>query len=136
MSGAPAGASLGSRPLAPIGQQPASVSPTVSHRGSNGGGCAPKTPALVQYLHYYWTTFRINIHEAKSHLSRYIERLLKGEVILLCKRNVPIAEIRGLPPRRTEPRPVGLDRGRLAVPKSFFEPLPDDLVDGFRGSSP
>lgn len=77
---------------------------------------------------------RINIHEAKTHLSRYIERILRGEVILLCKRNVPIAEIRAVPPRRMEPRPVGLARGVLSVPAAFFEPLPDEVVDGFEGA--
>ncbi len=76
---------------------------------------------------------RINIHEAKTHLSRYVHRLLKGEAILLCRRNVPVAEIRALPPRRTEPRPIGLASGKLVVPPSFFEPLPDELLDGFSG---
>ena len=78
---------------------------------------------------------RLNIHEAKTHLSRYLERLLKGEVIVLCKRNIPIAEIRALPAPRTEQRPVGLAKGELTVPPSFFEPLPEDLVEGFRGPS-
>ena len=34
---------------------------------------------------------RLNIHEAKTHLSRYLARLAEGELILLCKRNVPVA---------------------------------------------
>ncbi len=78
---------------------------------------------------------RLNIHEAKTHLSRYLQRLLKGEGILLCKRNVPIAEIRPLPPTRTSRRPIGLAKGELTVPPSFFEPLPTDIVEAFRGSS-
>jgi antitoxin (DNA-binding transcriptional repressor) of toxin-antitoxin stability system len=41
---------------------------------------------------------KLNIHEAKTHLSRYLSRLAKGETITLCKRNVPIAEIRPIPP--------------------------------------
>ena len=41
---------------------------------------------------------RVNIHEAKTHLSRYVERLLGGEVIQLCRRNIPVAELRALPP--------------------------------------
>jgi antitoxin (DNA-binding transcriptional repressor) of toxin-antitoxin stability system len=80
------------------------------------------------------TMIRINIHEAKTHLSRYLARLLKGETILLCKRNIPIAEIRPLPTPRDRPRPIGLARRELSVPEAFFEPLPDDLVDGFRSS--
>jgi antitoxin (DNA-binding transcriptional repressor) of toxin-antitoxin stability system len=74
---------------------------------------------------------RINIHEAKTNLSRYLARLRRGEVIVLCKRNVPIAELRPLPPARDRKRPIGLARGRLKVPASFFQPLPEDLVQGF-----
>ncbi len=74
---------------------------------------------------------RLNIHEAKTHLSRYLPRLAKGEIILLCKRNVPIAEIRPLPPPRTKKRPIGLDKGKFTVPKEFFDPLPDELLRAF-----
>lgn len=76
---------------------------------------------------------RLNVHEAKTHLSRYLDRLADGEIILLCRRNVPIAEIRGLPRRRVEPRPVGLAADEFDVPESFFEPLPDDVLDAFEG---
>jgi len=78
---------------------------------------------------------QINIHEAKTHLSRYLKRLAKGETIILCKRNTPIAEIRPLPPPRKKPRPLGLDRGKFVVPKEFFDPLPDELLDLFEGKS-
>jgi len=76
---------------------------------------------------------RLNIHEAKTHLSRYLKRLAKGEHIVLCLRNVPIAEIRPLPAPETKPRPIGLARGRFTVPPSFFEPLPNELLDAFEG---
>jgi antitoxin (DNA-binding transcriptional repressor) of toxin-antitoxin stability system len=78
---------------------------------------------------------RLNIHEAKTHLSRYLARLAKGETILLCKRNVPIAEIRPLPTERNKPRPVGLGKGTFQVPPDFFDPLPDEMVAAFRGES-
>ncbi len=89
---------------------------------------------MVMFLVYYMTMIRINIHEAKTHLSRYLARLLKGETIVLCKRNVPIAEIRPIAGGRDRPRPVGLARGQLSVAKAFFEPLPDEVLDSFRGS--
>jgi antitoxin (DNA-binding transcriptional repressor) of toxin-antitoxin stability system len=76
---------------------------------------------------------RINIHEAKTHLSRYLDRLAKGETIILCRRNVPIAEIRALPQRSKRRRPVGLARGELTVPPSFFEPLPEEVLEAFEG---
>lgn len=75
---------------------------------------------------------RVNIADAKTHLSRYVERVEDGETIVLCRRNVPIAEIRPLPKPPSGLRPVGIDRG-MSIPASFFEPLPQDLLDAFRG---
>jgi antitoxin (DNA-binding transcriptional repressor) of toxin-antitoxin stability system len=79
---------------------------------------------------------KLNVHEAKTHLSEHLERLCAGkeDVIVLCKRNVPIAEIRPLPRERAVARPVGLGRGKVKIPRSFFEPLPDDLLDAFDGA--
>jgi antitoxin (DNA-binding transcriptional repressor) of toxin-antitoxin stability system len=76
---------------------------------------------------------KINIHEAKTHLSRYLARLAKGETIVLCKRNVPVAEIRPLPARRHAKRPIGLAKGSFTVPAAFFETLPADLLAAFSG---
>lgn len=79
---------------------------------------------------------KLNIHEAKTNLSKYLDRLAKGEKILLCRRNVPIAEIRPLPPKTGSIRPIGLAKGQFEVPESFFEPLPDDFLDAFNGKGP
>lgn len=75
----------------------------------------------------------INIHEAKAKLSEYLEATARGERVLICKRNRPVAELRAVSAARDAPRPVGGAKGRLTVPASFFEPLPDDLVDAFSG---
>ena len=88
---------------------------------------------LVRLLGYIGTMIKLNIHEAKTHLSRYLERLARGEKILLCKRNIPIAEIRGLPRQRNTKRPIGLAKGKFKVPPAFFEPLPAELIDAFHG---
>lgn len=77
---------------------------------------------------------KLNIHEAKTHLSRYLDRLAKGETILLCKRTVPIAEIRPLPvPKKAKRRPIGLAKGDFEIPKEFFKPLPAELLRLFSG---
>ena len=75
---------------------------------------------------------RVNVAEAKAHLSRYLESVERGETVVLCRRNVPIAEIRALPKRALEPRPVGIDRG-MTVSAAFFEPLTDELLAAFEG---
>lgn len=77
---------------------------------------------------------KLNIHEAKTHLSKYLAKLKAGERILLCKRNHPVAEITALPEPPAQPRPIGLAKGRFSVPPSFFEPLPDELLDAFEGT--
>lgn len=76
---------------------------------------------------------RINIAEARAHLSKYLKRVEKGEFVTLCRRNVSIAEIRPLPSPQREERPVGIDRG-MTVPASFFDLLPDELLDAFEGA--
>lgn len=84
---------------------------------------------------YYRVMMWVNIHEAKAHLSRYLEKVRKGEVVILCKRNVPVAEIRRLPARRRKKRPIGLAKVELRVPLSFFEPLPPRILEDFEGNS-
>lgn len=76
---------------------------------------------------------RLNIHEAKTHLSKHLRRVKKGETIILCERNVPIAEIRPIKRENRGLRPIGLDKGRLIVPENFNDPLPDWLLDAFEG---
>ena len=75
----------------------------------------------------------VNIHEAKTHLSRYLAKVAKGETILLCKRNVPIAEIRALPKPDKTPRLIGGCKGEFEVTPAFFEPLPEDILRAFNG---
>ena len=70
--------------------------------------------------------------DAKSHLSQYLDSVERGETVILCRRNVPVAEIRPLPRPLTEPRPLGTDPD-LVIPDSFFDPLPEDLLDAFEG---
>ena len=62
---------------------------------------------------------KLNIHEAKTHLSKYLELVSKGETILLCKRNIPIAEIRSIPQKHHSKRPIGRAKGMLEVPPAF-----------------
>ena len=93
------------------------------------------TPALdlVHFQIHYMTMIQLNIHEAKTHLSKYLERVLAGETIILCRRNRPIAEIRPLPPARRDERPVGLARGEFEVSDEFFDDLPPDVLESFEG---
>ena len=72
----------------------------------------------------------VNVHEAKTHLSRLLERVEQGEEIVIARNNQPIARLvaHGAPERRP-----GSLRGRIRIAEDFDDPLPDELVDAFRG---
>jgi prevent-host-death family protein len=73
-----------------------------------------------------WTKFAamtmVNVHEAKTQLSRLLERVRAGEEIVIAKNGRPYARLCPLEPAR--PRAPGLLSG--TVEDSFFEPLPDE----------
>jgi len=79
------------------------------------------------------STITLNMHEAKTHLSGVVAKLKPNDRVVLCRRNKPVAEIRLIPASPSEPRPVGLGKGLASLPPSFFEPLPEDMQDGFEG---
>jgi prevent-host-death family protein len=81
------------------------------------------------------TMIVVNIFEAKAKLSEYLDMAAHGERVLICKRNRPVVELHAVQSARTAPRPVGLARGQMTVPPSFFEPLPDNVLSGFEGAA-
>ena len=69
---------------------------------------------------------KINIHEAKTHLSRYARQVKAGETLLLCDRNVPFAEIRPLHVvPRGKKRAFGLYKGQIQIAEDFDAPDAD-----------
>lgn len=73
-----------------------------------------------------------NIYEAKTHLSRLIQRVADGEEIIIGKAGKPVAKL--VPYREEAPRErkPGYWRGRVRIAKDFDE-LPADLAAAFRG---
>lgn len=67
----------------------------------------------------------VNIHEAKTHLSRLLARAHAGEEIIISKAGVPFAKLSPLQPKNL--RQPGIAKG--AVTDAFFEPLPDDELN-------
>ena len=74
----------------------------------------------------------INIHAAKTHLSRLVEAAAGGEEIIIAKAGKPICR---LGPLTTGPsaRRLGTLAGMLHVPDDFDAPLPTELLDAFEG---
>ena len=64
----------------------------------------------------------INVHEAKTHLSRLLERAHAGEEIVISKGGKPWARL--VPMERLPPRKPGWLKGELG--RAFWEPLPED----------
>ncbi len=73
------------------------------------------------------------MHDAKTNLSRYLAQLRDGESIVVCRRNVPVAEIRPLRPQRRQLAEPGRWKGAIKVPADFSASLPDALLDAFEG---
>ena len=74
----------------------------------------------------------VNMHEAKTQLSRLVERALQGEEIVIARSGKPVARLvpvnQGLAPRQ-----LGSMRGLIVVPDDFDDPLPEDLLRLFEG---
>lgn len=72
----------------------------------------------------------VNIHEAKTHLSRLLERALAGEEIVVAKAGRPLVRLAPVAEPLPERRP-----GRLAgqLSEAFFEPLPAEALEDWEG---
>jgi prevent-host-death family protein len=72
----------------------------------------------------------INVHAAKTNLSRLIERACEGEEIVIARNNEPV--VRLVPVQAARPRRRrGSLEGQVFVPDSFFEPLPEDDLESW-----
>lgn len=76
----------------------------------------------------------VNIHEAKTHLSRLLQRAADGEEIIIAKAGQPLAKLVPYTPVG-EPRQPGSWRGRVRIAEDF-DHLPDDIAAAFRGETP
>ena len=74
----------------------------------------------------------VNIHAAKTHLSRLLEQAAAGEEIIIAKAGNPVAKLGPLAAATgRKKRRLGLLAGRVKVPKNFDAPLPSDVLDSF-----
>jgi prevent-host-death family protein len=73
----------------------------------------------------------VNVHEAKTHLSRLLEQAHAGEEIILAKAGKPYARLMPLAPVPARRQPGRL-KGRIDT-SGFFDPLPADELDAWEG---
>lgn len=75
----------------------------------------------------------VNIHDAKTHLSKLLQRVIGGEEILIAKSGEPIAKI--VPFKKSpKPRVPGSAKGKVWIAPDFNDPLPDDILNAFEGT--
>jgi prevent-host-death family protein len=74
----------------------------------------------------------VNVHEAKTHLSRILEEVAAGAEVVIAKAGKPVARLVPIEPV-TRPKSLGLLRGRIAVPDDFDAPLSPDVLAEFEG---
>ncbi|MBP6583810.1 MAG: type II toxin-antitoxin system Phd/YefM family antitoxin [Chromatiaceae bacterium] len=68
---------------------------------------------------------QVNIHEAKTQLSKIIDQACRGEEVVIAKAGTPVVRITAIAPRPSG-RQFGALRGKAQVDQRFFEPLPED----------
>jgi len=74
----------------------------------------------------------VNVHEAKTHLSRLLQRVAAGEEITISNRGTPVARL--VPAKRGRGQGIlGLAQGQFTVPEDFDAPLPPEVLAGFLG---
>jgi len=73
-----------------------------------------------------------DVHDAKTHLSRLLDRVAQGEEIIIAKRGRPVAKLVRV---TVEPRRPGRLKGRIRIGPDFDEPLPEKILAAFRGET-
>jgi prevent-host-death family protein len=72
----------------------------------------------------------VNVHEAKTHLSRLLARVEAGEKITIARNGRPVARLTRVSKSRRAPQ-LGWARGRIRIAGDFNAPLPKDVLDAF-----
>jgi len=75
----------------------------------------------------------VNIHEAKTHLSKLLARVIAGEEIVIARAGTPVARLAPLPPAPSLKRVPGIDKGKVWMAKDFNSMSKRELDDWYRG---
>jgi prevent-host-death family protein len=75
----------------------------------------------------------INVHQAKTNLSRLLSRVELGEEIVISNRGIPIAKLVPFRISSNRRKSLGQDRGRFILPEDFSDPLPEEILVAFEG---
>jgi len=74
----------------------------------------------------------VNVHEAKTHLSRLLNRVATGEEITIAKAGRAVARLVPVD-AGVEPRKLGMDAGKIWIAEDFDAELSDEILKDFEG---
>ena len=66
-----------------------------------------------------------NIHEAKTHFSKLLKRVMSGEEVIIAKAGKPVARLLPIDIDSLSPRVPGIDKGKVTIKPDFDDPLPE-----------
>jgi prevent-host-death family protein len=76
----------------------------------------------------------VNIHEAKTHLSRLVDKAAKGEAFIIAKAGRPLVKVVPLEEApQPKPQRIGFMKGRINVPDDFDRMFEDEILKMFEG---
>jgi antitoxin (DNA-binding transcriptional repressor) of toxin-antitoxin stability system len=79
---------------------------------------------------------KVNIQEAKTHFSRYLDHVENGDVVVVCRHNRPVAELRAIQTAPAHPaRVAGLLKGRVHWDPDAFAPMTAEELAEFDGAA-
>lgn len=76
-------------------------------------------------------TTEVGVHEAKTHLSRLLERVEAGGSVIITRRGKRVAKLEAIAPRPK--RVFGSMKGQISIDERFFEPLPEEELRAWEG---
>jgi len=71
---------------------------------------------------------KLNLHQVKAQFSKYIDLVESGETVIVCKRNVPVAEIRPIARKEKKPPKLGWAEGAAKLPADFSQMSEQELA--------
>lgn len=75
---------------------------------------------------------QVNIYEAKTHFSKYVEQAESGQDVIIARGGKQVARLTSIEPKKSPIR-FGVLKGRVQVSADFDEALPDEVLAGFEG---
>ena len=75
----------------------------------------------------------VNVHEAKTNLSRLLKQAEAGEEVVIARNGKPVARL--VPVGKRGKRQFGSMKGRIKIDDSFFDPLPEEELSAWEGNA-